>query len=139
MQGVSCKEGDLMVVNNRFYNNVNKIAGVQSVPSLQKQEQTNGEFGKILSQNIEKSSGLKFSKHAEMRLESRKIQLSDAQKDKINKAVNRAEEKGVKDSLILLDNIALVVNIKNKTVITAVNSNELKDNVFTNIDGAVFA
>jgi flagellar operon protein len=106
---------------------------------LQKPEQTNGEFGKILSQNIEKSSGLKFSKHAEMRLESRKIQLSDAQKDKINKAVNRAEEKGVKDSLILLDNIALVVNIKNKTVITAVNSNELKDNVFTNIDGAVFA
>jgi len=119
--------------------NVNKVTGLQSVPALQKQEKTSGDFSKILKQKIGTTKGLKFSKHAEMRLQSRNIQLSDAQKDKISKAVNRAEEKGVKDSLILVDNIALVVNIKNKTVITAVNSNELKDNVFTNIDGAVFA
>lgn len=73
-----------------------------------------------------------------MRLETRNIKISDAQKQKISKALDKAEEKGVKDSLVMVDDIALVVNVKNRTVITAVNSNELKENVFTNIDGAVF-
>ncbi|GAE88971.1 flagellar hook associated protein [Acetivibrio straminisolvens JCM 21531] len=74
-----------------------------------------------------------------MRLQARNINLTDAQKEKISKAVQKAEEKGVKDSLVLIDDIAFVVNVRNRTVITAVNSNELKENVFTNIDGAVFA
>jgi len=74
-----------------------------------------------------------------MRLQLRNIKLTDEQKEKISKAVQKAEEKGVKDSLVLIDDIAFVVNVRNRTVITAVNSNELKENVFTNIDGAVFA
>ena len=86
-----------------------------------------------------KSSELKFSKHAELRMQARNISLSQVQKDKMLDAVNKAGDKGVKDSLVLMDNVAFVVNVKNKTVITAVNSNELKENVFTNIDGAVFA
>jgi len=57
----------------------------------------------------------------------------------MNEAVNKASTKGVKDSLVIVDNMAFVVNVKSRTVITAVNNNELKDNVFTNIDGAVFA
>jgi len=57
--------------------------------------------------------------------------------EQINKAVERADEKGIKESLLVMDNLALVVSVKNKTVITAVNSDELKGNVFTNIDGAV--
>jgi len=52
---------------------------------------------------------------------------------------SRSGRKGSKDSLVLIDDIAFVVNVRNRTVITAVNSNELKENVFTNIDGAVFA
>ena len=72
-------------------------------------------------------------------MQTRNIQLTQTQKDKISQAVNKAEEKGVKDSLVLMDNVAFVVNVKSRTVITAVNSSELKDNVFTNIDGAVFA
>jgi flagellar operon protein len=55
----------------------------------------------------------------------------------MKEAVAKAESKGVKDTLVLMDDLAFVVNIRNKTVITAVNSNELKENVFTNIDGAV--
>ncbi len=66
-----------------------------------------------------------------------KLKLTDLQKEKISKAVEKAKNKGVKDSLILVDNMAFVVSVKNNVVITAVNNEELKENVFTNIDGAV--
>ncbi len=96
-------------------------------------------FENILQQAIDKTTGVKFSKHAEMRMQARNIDLTQTQKDKINNAVSMAQQKGVKDSLVILDNMAFVVNVPSKTVITAVNNNELKENVFTNIDGAIFA
>jgi flagellar operon protein len=55
----------------------------------------------------------------------------------MKEAVAKAESKGVKDTLVLMDDLAFVINTRNRTVITAVNSNELRENVFTNIDGAV--
>lgn len=128
-----------MVINNSYVNNINRIRDSQTTTSVQKSKQDQGGFGKILDDKISQKSELKFSKHAELRLQSRNIQLSDIQKDKINQAVDRANEKGVKDSLVIMDNLAFVVSVKNRTVITAVNNNELKENVFTNIDGAVFA
>lgn len=94
-------------------------------------------FDSVLKQKLAENDEIKFSKHAELRLQSRNINLTQAQKDKIKDAVTKAESKGVKDSLVLMDNLAFVVNVKNRTVITAANSNELKENVFTNIDGAV--
>ena len=80
-----------------------------------------------------------FSKHADMRLRMRNIDLSQEQKESLSLAVDRAEKKGLRDTLVMLDNLALVVNVKNRTVVTAMNGSELKQNVFTNIDGAVFA
>ena len=127
-----------MVVNNNFLKNIQQVTGNQPARVTQKPSSVQGQFGSILSDKLKENQGIKFSKHAESRLQSRNIQLSEAQKDKISKAVTRADEKGVKDSLVLMDNLAFVVNVKSRTVITAVNSNELKDNVFTNIDGAVF-
>jgi flagellar operon protein len=94
-------------------------------------------FDSVLKQKLAESGELKFSKHAELRLQSRNISLTQVQKDKMKDAVAKAESKGVRDSLVLMDNMAFVVNVKNRTVITAANSNELKENVFTNIDGAV--
>lgn len=96
-------------------------------------------FDSLLQEKLNEFSGIKLSKHAELRLKSRNIDLTQVQKDKISQAVKKAEAKGIKDSLVMLDNIAFVVNVKSKTVITAVNNSELKENVFTNIDGAVFA
>ncbi|MDR3120622.1 MAG: flagellar biosynthesis protein [Clostridiales bacterium] len=82
---------------------------------------------------------LKISKHAEARLLSRNISLSDAQRRKISDALEQAEQKGVRDTLVMLDGLALVANTKSRTVITAVGASELRQNIFTNIDGAVFA
>jgi flagellar operon protein len=128
-----------MVVNNNYFNNIKPVQGNQATPMQQKPAAVQDGFSNILQDKINKGQELKFSKHAESRLQTRNIQLSQTQKDKISQAVSKAEGKGVKDSLVLMDNLAFVVNVKNKTVITAVSSNELKDNVFTNIDGAVFA
>ncbi|MCR5233359.1 MAG: flagellar protein [Lachnospiraceae bacterium] len=80
---------------------------------------------------------LKFSKHASARLEDRNIELSDSQMNRLNAGMQKANEKGINESLVLMDQMAFIVNVKNNTVITAMNEAEVKDNVFTNIDGAV--
>lgn len=128
-----------MVVNNNYFNNINigRISEGQKLPEKQKVQKPEGSFEQVLRDRIQENTGLKFSKHAELRLQARNITLNNSQKQKINEAVKKAEEKGVKDSLVLMDDIALVVNVKSKTVITAASSKDLKENVFTNIDGAV--
>lgn len=133
-----------MVINNNFQNRM--INPPLSTGNVQKNNIRNTNtattgvgFDNFLQQAIDKTSGVKFSKHAEMRMQARNIDLTQVQKDKINNAVSMAQQKGVKDSLVILDNMAFVVNVPSKTVITAVNNTELKENVFTNIDGAIFA
>ena len=80
---------------------------------------------------------LRFSKHAANRLIDRNISLSDEQKQRLTDAAVKAGEKGIKESLVLMDSLAFVVNIPNNTVITALDKSETDLNVFTNIDGAV--
>lgn len=93
-------------------------------------------FESIFQKELEK---VKFSSHALKRLEERNIELSEAEMTKINTAIERAELKGSKDSLVMMDQTAFIVNIPNKTVITALPIAESKENVFTNIDSVVFA
>ena len=82
------------------------------------------------------SDDVKFSKHANQRLESRNITLSPAQKLRLNEGVEKARDKSINDTLVMMDNLAFIVNVKNNTVVTALEQNE-DSNVFTNIDGAV--
>ena len=83
------------------------------------------------------TSDVKFSAHAASRLESRDINLTQVKKDQLNEAVERAAHKGSKESLVLLDDLAFLVSVKNRTVITAIHRDNLKDKVFTNIDSTV--
>ena len=93
-------------------------------------------FAEILEQKkLAERGELKFSKHASERLVSRNIDLSESQKERLNHAVKAAEAKGIKESLVMMDNLAFIVNVKNNTVITAVAGGEEK--IFSNIDGAV--
>lgn len=85
----------------------------------------------------EKASGLKFSKHASGRLADRGIELSNRQLERLSDGVRKAGQKGIKDSLVIVDELAFIVNVPNNTVVTAMNSTETDDNVFTNINGAV--
>ena len=82
-------------------------------------------------------SPLKFSAHASQRLKERKIEMDAATMAKVNDAIDKLDSKGVQDSLVLTKDAALIVNVKNRTVITAMDRGSLTGNVFTNIDGAV--
>ncbi len=86
---------------------------------------------------LQKDSGIRFSKHASQRLETRNIQLSSEQSARLEDGVMKAQEKGIKESLVLVDSLAFIVNIPNKTVVTAMDQTDTQTNVFTNIDGAI--
>lgn len=89
-------------------------------------------FSDVLSSRM-----LKFSHHAETRLEQRGIRLMPEQLHKIESAIDKAAAKGAKESLMVMEDVALIVNIKNRTVVTAMDGRNMQDNVFTQIDSAV--
>lgn len=99
-------------------------------------------FSRILedkSKSFTQGSVVKFSKHAANRLSTRNIELSDEQVSRLQDGVQKANAKGIKDSLVIVDKLAFIVNIPSSTVVTAMDQNETSDNIFTNIDGAVIA
>lgn len=97
-------------------------------------------FQQILQQASERTiqtEGVTFSKHANERLASRNINLDESQMERLNKGVMQAKEKSINESLVMMDNIAFIVNVKNNTVVTAMDQSANDSNIFTNIDGAV--
>lgn len=108
-------------------------------PSTNKETVTTSSFKDILQakSSFGLDSEIKFSKHASMRLMDRNISLSPEQMDRLTDGTKKAQEKGIKESLVLLDSLAFIVNVPSKTVVTALDKSETSENVFTNIDGAV--
>jgi flagellar operon protein len=86
---------------------------------------------------LEKTQGLTFSQHAQDRLRSRNISFSPEQLQQLEGAVASVAQKGGKDSLVMVGDAALVVSVKNRTVVTAMDRQQMRCNVFTNIDSAV--
>jgi flagellar operon protein len=87
----------------------------------------------------EAAGTLKFSAHAQSRMKSRNITLTPEAAAKLEQAVDGAKKKGAKDSLILLSDMAFIVNVPNRTVVTAMDGESVRENVFTNIDSTVVA
>lgn len=95
-------------------------------------------FGEIWKQKTaETGKELRFSKHAVNRLADRSITLSDNQLNRLTEGAKKAGEKGIRESLVMVDQLAFIVNVPNNTVITAMDQNQASENIFTNIDGAV--
>lgn len=95
-------------------------------------------FQEILeSSRVKTAEEVKFSKHAAGRLADRNIELTSSQMERLQEGAQRAQLKGIKESLVIVDQLAFIVNIPNNTVVTAMNQNDAAENVFTNIDGAV--
>ena len=94
-------------------------------------------FKELLEQRLKEESQVSFSKHAMERVVERGVDVSSEKLDRLNEGVRMAEEKGLKEPLILLGSTAFVVNVKNNKVVTVVNEDSLKGTVFTNIDGTV--
>jgi flagellar operon protein len=106
---------------------------------------TTTKLGQIAAQmpeggvRVAPGSTLKFSNHSLERMHSRGITYSPEQMKSIEGAVAKAAAKGSKDTLVLTDNSALIVSVKNGTVVTVMDRQTMKDNVFTNIDSTVMA
>ena len=95
-------------------------------------------FQEILESSRRNAAGeVKFSKHAAGRLADRNIELTESQMDRLTEGPKKAGEKGIKESLVIVDQLAFIVNVPTNTVVTAMNQQDAAENVFTNIDGAV--
>ena len=112
----------------------------QTIKSNQQKKEESLSFSEILaakSTELEENGELRFSKHAANRLQNRNIDLTDGQLKRLAEGTSKAGEKGIKESLVLVDDLAFIVNISNHTVITAMNQGDTDNHIFTNIDGAV--
>ena len=119
-------------VQDRFLNNQKPVKSDTTAQGLS--------FKDILREKenpIAAGEELKFSKHATNRLADRNIALTDEQMGRLTNGTEKAREKGIQESLVIVDSLAFIVNIKNNTVVTAMDRTDTVDNVFTNIDGAV--
>jgi flagellar operon protein len=97
-------------------------------------------FGAVLEAQLAKAGlPLRFSGHAVERIERRGITVDEQALDRLTGGVERAAAKGARESLVLVDDTAFVVSVRNRTVITAVDREHMKEQVFTNIDSAVIA
>lgn len=125
----------------------NQFSSIEQVTEqfLKKGTETSGKTtgGKTFQEILEQTnagtatSELRFSKHASMRLESRNINLSREQKERLETGAGKAEAKGIRESLVLVDSLAFIVNVPSKTVVTAMDQAESAEHIYTNIDGAV--
>lgn len=93
-------------------------------------------FAQVLDKTLSKDT-LKFSKHAQVRLNERGIQLSQEQLERLEQGLNKAKNKGARESLFLMGDLAFVVSVKNETVITAMDREQMKEQVITNIDSTL--
>ena len=132
---------DMDIQKNSFLSIDQLAKQVRNAPKEEKAQATRTSeglsFGQIFSQKSIEENGLKFSKHASFRLSDRGIEMTQGQVSRLNEGARKAAEKGIKDSLVLVDDMAFIVNIPNQTVVTAMDSTETIENVFTHINGAV--
>ena len=123
---MSLKIGDDKVLNKGIFKTPKKI---QRNPGLETG------FEKILNEKMEEKNGVKLSSHAEKRLLERHIYLQKSDMSKLTDAIERLEEKGARESLMIYKDMAFIASIKNRTIITAMGSKDL--DIITNIDSAV--
>jgi len=130
---------------------VNELAGPGLMRGLKQVQQTgnsqrvtgNGQrvigkgFDAFLREAETGGERLKFSAHALKRLESRGIQLSANDLSRLSNAVGQAEAKGSRESLVLMDDLAAIVSVRNRTVVTVLDAGSSAENIFTNIDSTV--
>ena len=133
-----------MNINNSQFLSIEQLQNQylrQQKVNLENKTQQGMSFGEILhkqqSQGTQAAEAVRFSKHAANRLSDRKIELTDEQLERLNDGTKKAGQKGIRDSLVLVDQLAFIVNTKSNTVITAMDQTEADENIYTNIDGAV--
>ena len=120
----------------------NNFATIQQIQETYLNNQQN-EFSKTAEKSskfeeiLRGTTELKFSKHADARLADRNITLTNEQMERLIRGTEKAGEKGIQESLVIMDNLSFIVNTKKHVVVTAMEHSSSNDNIYTNIDGAV--
>jgi flagellar operon protein len=124
------------MADSRIYLSTQPLIPVGNHSSAPKADFSKGKdsFADVLA-NV--NSQVVFSQHAQQRMQSRNLQLTKQEQEKLSEAVDKVAAKGAKESLVYLNNMAFVVSVPNRTVITAMDGTSARENVFTNIDSAV--
>lgn len=105
-------------------------------PPAPERQAAGGSFGDALASA---NAGLQLSRHAQKRIDRRELDLDPGRLDRLNTAVSRAAEKGARNSVVMLDDLAVVVDVRERKVVTAMNTEGGREKVFTNIDSVVIA
>ena len=125
-----------MNIVNKSFVSIDEIRSKLNGGAGQVAEQTSSDSGKSFDRVLlDKADQIKFSRHAAKRLETRNISISDEQKARLENAAEQAMEKGMTESLVMVDDLAFILNVRNRTIVTAVN--DTANAVFTHIDGAI--
>jgi flagellar operon protein len=134
------KVADLQMRANMHPIQNNKVNQANTVNKTQdgKEVQAGINFADILHKSVEENSTVQFSAHAIKRLEERSLNITQNDIERLNNGVKQVDQKGAKNSLIMVDDTAFVVSVRNKTVITAIDKTLTSSNVFTNIDSVAF-
>jgi flagellar operon protein len=111
------------------------VEGISSRPVVQPNPEERS-FEKVFEKELQ---GIQFSKHAQSRLDARNVSLNTEDMAKLENAMQKAEAKGANDSLVLLRDMAFIVNVRNRTVVTTMTNDSMKEHVFTKIDSAIIA
>lgn len=133
---ISAQFSTIEQISNQYLSS-NPVKNQNNSTDISFEEILKGKQSEEYNRQILENSSLKFSKHAAMRLTDRHINLTQEMNTRLENGVEQASEKGIQESLVLVDSLAFIVNVPNRTVVTAMDKNETLNNVFTNIDGAV--
>lgn len=117
---------------------ISDISGLKLSHQLNMQaRKRHTDFAEALKEQYGSTTGVQFSKHAIKRMESRGVVMTQGLMDRLNQAVGKARSKGSRNVAVIGRENAFIVNVPNNSVITTMTENEMRENIFTNIDSAV--
>ncbi len=128
--------GNYYRLNDAIIRQTEKLTSTTQTTKTNQDKTDNTSFQDLLNQELKNT--VTFTKHASIRKEQRNIQVSESDLTKLGEACDQAQEKGINNALIMMDDSAFIVNAANKRVITVMDKNEMKNKLFNDIDGAVF-
>jgi len=128
--------GNYYRLNDAIIRQTERLNSTNKNQTVNDPQKTDTSFKDLLDQQIKNT--VTFTKHASIRKEQRNIEVSDSDLEKLGNACDKAQEKGIGNALIMMDNSAFIVNASDKRVITVMDKNEMKNKLFNDIDGAVF-
>ena len=128
-------------MSDPFHVQLGRVNGVGAQPATTQASTvtTSTTDGLSFLETLENVQRVRFSNHAQSRLQSREINLNSDNVNRLSDAIDKAEKRGGKSSLVVVDDVAFIVNVQSRTVVTALDKNQRGEGVFTQIDSVVFA